>query len=58
MAVHPVLSLIAIGLLTEIDWKGLEKQDLFSYNYDKGKFVGMPAELLLVRRSASGTKVR
>lgn len=58
MMVNPVLALVANGRLTEIDLKTLKDQELFPYNYDKGKIMVLPAEPPLVRCSASGAKKR
>lgn len=57
MAVDPMLALVAIGQLTEIDWKALEDQDWFPFNYDDGKILVLLAESLLVHCCASGAKV-
>lgn len=58
MAVEPSLALDAIARLTEYDWRVMKNQVWFPYNYNKGNIMILLAEPLLLRRSASGTKVR
>lgn len=49
--------LAAIARLTEIDWIAMEDQEWFSYSYDEGRIIHLPAELPLVRRGTSGPGV-
>lgn len=58
MVEDPVLALVAIVQLTEIDLRAMEDQKWSPYNYDEGEIVVLPAESLLVRRSASGAEAR
>lgn len=48
----------ALGLLAKTDWSAPIDQEWYPYNYAEENIVVSLAELHLVGRSASGTKVR
>lgn len=58
MAVDLMLAAVATGKLTEFDWKALEDQVRFTYNYGEGKIMALSAVPPLVRLRASGAIVR
>lgn len=58
MAANPVLAIIAVARLLEINWCALDDQEWFSYNYLEGKNMARSAEPPMVCRSARGTEVR
>lgn len=57
LKVDLVLNLFAIGRLTVIDWKTLEDQMWFTYNYNEGSVTVLPVELPPVHQRASGVEV-
>lgn len=58
MEVDRAFALVAIEQLKENDWKTFENHEWLPYNYDEGMIMVLPAELPLVHRSISCTKVR
>lgn len=57
MATDPVLTSAALARLTEINWRAVKNLKRVLYNYDDGMIMVLPAEPLLVCRSASGAEV-
>lgn len=57
MAADLSLASGAIEWLTEVDKKDIEDREYFSYSFNRSKITVLPAELHLVRRSASGSEV-
>lgn len=58
MAVGLMIAFFFTGRLTEIDWKAMENQELFPYNYEDCIFMVLSAERLAMRCSACGTEAR
>lgn len=54
----PLLALVAIGQLTEINWGVIADHHWFPYNLEEGKIMVLPKRPQLIGRSASDVEVR
>lgn len=54
----PVLALVVIGLLTEVDWDALGDQEWFPYKYAEGKTVVLLSKPPMMRSNSRGLEVR
>lgn len=53
-----MLTLVAVGRLTKVDWDALGNQEWFRYKYDESKTVVLSPKLPMMRRSSRGVEVR
>lgn len=57
MAIEPVMAMVAVACVAEIDWSAQPEQEWFPFNYEESSIVRILAVALVRRQQADGTVV-